>query len=78
MKIKEYIEQNTAALPPQLAEMLLEETSIWSNNACYGYCIQAMRNAGFTEKKINEMISHLHSAFDELTVEEAEDKWLSY
>lgn len=78
MKIAEYIEKNKAALPPALAEILLQDGSIWTNDACYGYCIAAMENAGFPRKKIIEMIHHLHSAFDEYTVEEAEKKWINF
>lgn len=78
MKITEYIQKNKETLPPALAEILLQNGSIWTNDACYGYCIQAMENAGFSRKKIIDMIHYLHSAFDELTVEEAEKKWTSF
>lgn len=78
MKIAEYVEKNKALLPSKLAEMLLQEGSIWTNDACYGYCIVAMKNAGFTKKKITEMIYYLHSAFEEYTVEEAEQKWINF
>lgn len=78
MKIAEYIEKNTTTLPPKLAEILLQDGSVWTNDACYGYCIVAMQNAGFTRKKIIDMIHYLHSAFDEYTVEEAERKWINY
>lgn len=78
MKIAEYIEKNKTTLPPALAEMLLQEGSIWTNDACYGYCIVAMKNAGFTKKKITEMTHYLHSAFDEYNVEEAEQKWINF
>ena len=44
MKVAEYIQKNKEAMPPELAEMLTQETSIWSNDACYGYMIIAMRN----------------------------------
>lgn len=78
MKISEYIEKNTSVLPPELAKIILEESSIWTNDACYGYCIIAMKNAGFTKKKISDMIHYLHSAFEEYTVEEAEKKWIEF
>lgn len=78
MKIAEYIEKNKETLPPALAEILMQEGSIWTNNACYGYCVQAMENAGFSRKDIIHMVHHLHSAFDEMTVEEAEKKWVSF
>lgn len=78
MKVAEYIQKNKEAMPPELAEMLTQETSIWSNDACYGYVIIAMRNAGYKEKDIDTMIRYLHSAFEEYMVEEAEKEWINY
>lgn len=78
MKVAEYIQKNKEAMPAELAEMLEQETSIWSNDACYGYVIIAMRNAGYKEKDIDTMIRYLHSAFEEYLVEEAEKEWIKY
>lgn len=75
MKIKEYIDKNERALPKGLAELLLSETSIWTNDACYGYCVYALEKEGMSRQEIIRFISCLHGAFDELTVEEAEQKW---
>ena len=75
MKVAEYLKKNDEALPPELAELLAQETSIWTNDACYGCCIQAMEKAGFERKVIEKVRSCLRDAFDELTVEEAEKKW---
>lgn len=78
MKIAEYMEKNTNALPEKLADILLQSTSIWSNDACYGYIIVAMENAGYPREEIIKMFHYLHSAFEEYTVEEAEKKWVEY
>ena len=78
MKVAEYIQKNKETMPPELAEMLTQERSIWSNDACYGYMIIAMRNAGYKEKDIDTMIRYLHSAFEEYLVEEAEKEWINY
>jgi hypothetical protein len=78
MKIAEYLKQNEEALPLALAELLVAETSIWTNEACYGYCIEAMERAGFDRKDIERVRRGLHEAFDELTVEEAERKWVRW
>ena len=78
MKVAEYIQKNKEAMPPELAEMLTQETSTRSNDACYGYMIIAMRNAGYKEKDIDTMIRYLHSAFEEYLVEEAEKEWINY
>ena len=58
MKVAEYIQKNKEAMPPELAEMLTQETSIWSNDACYGYMIIAMRNAGYKEKDITNLSNY--------------------
>ena len=78
MKIAEYMEKNINALPEKLADILLQSTSIWSNDACYGYIIVAMENAGYPREEIIKMFNYLHSAFEEYTVEEAEKKWVEY
>lgn len=75
MRVAEYLKRNEAALPKELAELLAEETSIWTNEACYGYCIRAMENAGFDHEHIVTAVRGMHRAFDELTVEEAESVW---
>lgn len=75
MKVAEYLKKNEAVLPKELAELLAQETNIWTNDACYGYCIRAMENAGFERPAIERMRLYLRSAFDELTVEEAESVW---
>lgn len=75
MKIAEYIEKNRAELPAELAELLMTETRIWTNDACYGYCIRALELAGFDCETIDRVRRCLHDAFDELSVEDAEQKW---
>lgn len=78
MKVAEYIQKNNENVPAKLAEMLLQETSIWSNDACYGYMIIAMENAGYSRDEIIKLSRYLHSAFEEYLVEEAEQKWINY
>lgn len=78
MKVSEYIQKNKENVPAELAEILLQETSIWKNEACYGYVIVAMENAGYSREDINKLFNYLHSAFEEYTVEEAEKKWFEY
>ena len=78
MKVAVYLEMNEAVLPKELAELLAKETSIWTNDACYGYCIRAMEMAGFERKDIEKVRRGLKEAFDELTVEEAERKWVNW
>ena len=78
MTVAEYVKKNLEALPPELALLALESTSIWTNDACYGYCIEAMERAGVDRETIAKVVRGLHQAFDELTVEEAERKWVSW
>ncbi len=75
MKVAEYLRKNEAALPMELAVLLAEETSIWSNEACLGYCIRAMEYAGFDEEHIRSAVRGMKLAFDELTEEQAEAVW---
>lgn len=75
MKVAEFVRKNTEALPKELAELLAEETSIWTNGACMGYLIRAMENAGFDEEHIRSAVRGMKVAFDELTEEEAEAVW---
>lgn len=74
MKVAEYFEK----MPEGLAGLLFQEMSIWSNDACYGYCIEALERAGFDRETIMRVRSCLHDAFEELTVEEAERKWVQW
>ena len=55
-----------------------ELVSIWSNEACRGYCVEAMENAGLDQATIEKVNRGLSQAFDELTVEEAERKWVQW
>lgn len=78
MKVSKYYEKNKETLPEELAEILNNEQSIWTNDAAYGYCISAMEAAGYSSQEISDMIHYLHSAFDNYTVEEAEKKWQNW
>lgn len=78
MTIKEYL-QRLNALPHRnakgqtLAEVAPEYTHIWDNETCRGYAIIAMRNTGFTEAQIRAVSNALSSAFDNVTMDEAND-----
>lgn len=78
MKISEFVKKNEETLPKELAKILNDSESIWSNDACYGYCIVAMQNAGFKRDEIVNLIHYLHSAFEEYTPEEAEKEWVNF
>lgn len=78
MTIKEYIE-SLKALPHKnpktgktIAETMIETVHIWDNEVCRGYCIVALKNAGFDDAQIATVSRALNRAFDDMTVEEAE------
>ena len=50
MKVAEYIQKNKEAMPPELAEMLTQETSIWSNDRYY-HIIRKWRGIFFVQYK---------------------------
>ena len=75
MKIAEYIEKQKETLPAELAQILIGEASVWSNEACYGYVVEAMENAGYSTEKILDILHYLHSAFEFMSVEEAEERY---
>lgn len=78
MKVAEYTQKMKETMPEQLAELLLQEASIWTNDACFGYVIEAMECAGYSREQIIEVTQHLRNCFEELSVEEAEAKWHRY
>lgn len=43
----------------------------WSNAACIGYCVMAMRNAGLSEKTQRKVLDELTRCFDDVSVEDA-------
>lgn len=43
----------------------------WSNNACLGYVIKGMREAGKSSKEIQEIVNAVRGQFDWVSVEEA-------
>ena len=68
MTIKDFLNSN----PPELAEVMAASVSIWSNDACRGYCIDAMQRAGMERKQISRVLAALQLSFDEMTADEAE------
>lgn len=45
--------------------------NIWSNEACRGYCIAAMKAAGFTREQISKAVEELPAAFEDISVDDA-------
>lgn len=77
MTVKNYIEKNKV-LPDGLQDTLLEQTSIWTNEACRGYVIKALERMEKPKDEIEMVISSLNAVFDDFSVEEAEKTWYSF
>ncbi len=73
MTIREFIEDLPVG---SQRDALMDTVSIWSNTSCMGYCVDAMRQAGFEEEAIESVLDCLYRSFDEKTVEEAEQIYL--
>ena len=77
MRVAEFLKKSES-LPKEQVEFLNDVVSIWSNDACMGYCIRAMQIAGFDEEHIKSAMRGMHRAFDELTEEEAGEVYLKW
>lgn len=55
----------------QTVENLLSEP--WSNGACRGYVISAMKSAGFAHEDIRRVMGELRWVFDTISIKEAEE-----
>ena len=78
MTVKEYME-GLEATSDELktdkqgfTDVMMESARIWSNNACRGYCIDAMQRAGYSREQIADALRCLNASFHSLTTEEAE------
>lgn len=55
-----------------IADGMADIMSIWSNDACVGYCQLAMEKAGITQDQAAEVLRQLRKTFDEVSIPEAE------
>lgn len=55
-----------------MEEMLKDLNGPWSNAACMGYCLIAMRRAGLRPTAQRRVLRVLEDVFDEVSVERAE------
>lgn len=85
MTIKAYLDthrklnlQNRDPSGPKWIDIIQETTSIWSNNACKGYFIKALKlyservKGEFDENEAQQLLYALSRVFDDISVEEAE------
>lgn len=78
MTIQDFMKLNNAKLPPELAALYNRDTDVWSQQACYGYCIYAMEDAGYTREQIAEVLHFLHDVMDVVTVDQAAEKYVKW
>lgn len=50
----------------------LQNIDVWSNAACVGYVLEAMRQAGTPTAERERIVKHLEALFGSLSVDEAE------
>ena len=60
---------------PSYAELMETETEIWSNDACRGYAMMAMQDAGLDQQTISKVLHVMHYVFDQVSVAEAEQHY---
>ena len=78
MKYKDYVAQverlsHCNGNGMNLSDYLKDNVHVWSNYACVGYCKIAMSNAGLDGATIEKVISELEAAFDDYSVDCAEN-----
>ena len=79
MKLLKYLDNmKNAEIPEDLQCTLLGASSIWTNDACYGYIIMAMEDAGYKKEDIHKVLHCARNAMDFATPEEAEKKWIDF
>ena len=73
-KLPEYKNDKGAALK----DTMLNITQVWSNYACKGYALHAMREAGLEPEQISEVLRQMSYAFNDKTVDEMEQFYDRY
>ena len=52
-------------------DTLIDNAEIWNNDACKGYCILAMEDAGYNREQIREVLQKMTAAFDDISIDDA-------
>lgn len=61
-----------------LRETMADSCEIWSNDACKGYAILAMRAAGLKKPQIKKVLQEMRWTFDEVSIEKAEQAYIDF
>ena len=80
MKIKEFIKdvrkldkKFSSSSGRLLSDTLIDDMDIWSNQACKGYLLKAVKYVGLAPDLVTELRNALDMAFSEMSVEDAEE-----
>lgn len=55
-----------------LFDTLIDNMHIWSNDACKGYCVLAMEDAGYNREQIRDVLRQFSDVFDFVSQDQAE------
>lgn len=86
MTVKEYLDKAQEAgkrLTPvghgkPYAEAIAETMDVWSNDAAFGYVIEAMKRVGCRRTTIDKVLTAMYYVMDELAVDEAAERYRNY
>ena len=86
MTVKEYLDKARKAgerLAPvghgqPYAEAIAETMDVWSNEAAYGYVIEAMERAGCRRATISKVLTAMFYSMDTMSVDEAAERYRNY
>lgn len=81
MTIREYLESlpNMVSKDGQsLRDGMMDSCEIWSNDACRGYCIEAMKEAGLPDEQIRQTVRVMRGLFDDMSIKTAEKTYLEF
>lgn len=53
--------------PEDLRRAVIENTEVWSNTACYGYCKMALQEAGVEEEQAEKILRLLDTSVEKWT-----------
>lgn len=55
-----------------LFDTQIDNMHIWSNDACKGYCVLAMEDAGYNREQIRDVLRQFSDVFDFVSQDQAE------
>lgn len=57
-----------------LKDKMLDTAYIWDNNACTGYCLEAMEAVGIPDKARRIIADYLKTLYGTISMQEAEER----